>query len=800
MLKDITKIKLSGAIFDTSTTLDLFNPHEGNKLKTTKGALLYGRNGTGKSTIAKAIRKLAGESMSTISNAAFYDDANQPINLSEEEKKQIFVFDEDYVDRNVRLQQNHLETIVMLGPAVDLSDKIKRAEEELTEAKTAYEQQEVKYAQYLDINDVKSPKHYIILLRNALKGDDNWAGRDREIHGSRQNTGVRDDTYKKFITLAPSKAKTELIIDYKAKYRELEDARNGISTIDEKVPTIPQMFTSYDDKIIQQLLAEKIDRPELSEREKRLFALVQEGKASELSQRLTLFRREEVEECPYCFQAIASDYKMELVESIEKVLSKKVETHQKFLKEHICNQININLQPYEKLDGYQKCIILINEINLLIQEYNAKLQKKIENPYEAITMNSGCAKEAINRIVKALEELEKARIAYNKTAKKTGPIIVELERINSEIAYYDVKDLAAQLEKQQEECLINKEKLDDLKKTYETKKKVVEDLEAQRKNVEFALESINACMKYIFFADNRLTIEYVDGVYKLFSHGKSVKPCDVSVGERNIIGLSYFFTSMLEGKEEKDAYGEEYLLVIDDPVSSYDIENRIGILSFLKYKMGMFLEGNPNTKALVMTHDLKTFYDIHKLFEEIMDVCKQKGYSHGPKFNRFEMKEKELQPFSYNNRQEYTEILESIYKYANGDADEYELIIGNMMRQVLEAFATFEYKKGIEAVSTDVQILGLLPEQEYVSYYKNLMYRLVLHGGSHKEEQIKTMNDFNFFSLISKVEKQRTARDILCFIYLLNERHLLEHLKKCGNVETEMKAWCQDIKSRAAVI
>lgn len=80
------------------------------------------------------------------------------------------------------------------------------------------------------------------------------------------------------------------------------------------------------------------------------------------------------------------------------------------------------------------------------------------------------------------------------------------------------------------------------------------------------------------------------------------------------------------------------------------------------------------------------------------------------------------------------------------------------------------------------------------------MYRLVLHGGSHKEEQIKTMNDFHFFSLISDVEKKRTAKDILCFIYLLNKRHLLEHLKKCGNVDTEIMSWCKDIKERAAVI
>ena len=80
------------------------------------------------------------------------------------------------------------------------------------------------------------------------------------------------------------------------------------------------------------------------------------------------------------------------------------------------------------------------------------------------------------------------------------------------------------------------------------------------------------------------------------------------------------------------------------------------------------------------------------------------------------------------------------------------------------------------------------------------MYRLVLHGGSHKEEQIKTMNDFRFFSVITEEEKRRTAKDVLCFIYLLNGRHLLEHLSNCKNVEQALKTWCTDIKMRSAAI
>ena len=47
----------------------------------------------------------------------------------------------------------------------------------------------------------------------------------------------------------------------------------------------------------------------------------------------------------------------------------------------------------------------------------------------------------------------------------------------------------------------------------------------------------------------------------------------------------------------------------------------------------MFLEGNMHTKALVMTHDLRTFYDVHKIFEEIINsglLCTAASILHLP--------------------------------------------------------------------------------------------------------------------------------------------------------------------------
>lgn len=803
MLKNIKSIELVGANFVTSTSLDLFNSHDGGKVSTIRGALLYGRNGVGKSTIARAFRKIAGGDVPVITNVVLRDDTGQPITLSEDEKKHVFVFDEDFVDENVKLKQDHLETIVMLGQVADLTNEIKDAEAERDIAKTALEQQEKVYLEYCDDRNPKSPGYYVIRLKNALQGDDNWAGRDRKIRNKRQNTNVHDDTYKRFISITPSKSKTELIVDYQIKLKELEDTRSGVSIIDEVVPSLPDLYTTYDDQVIHKLLAEEIEKPELSDREKKLFSLLQSGKSDELSERLIVFKTENTMECPYCYQPLSSEYKSSIVANIEKVLNKAVEDYRVALRAQISDIIAFDLSLYSRLASYQICLELIEKINVAIRANNDSLNKKLDNPYNPIIHKISVVGGLVARLKKALESLEKERVDFNNIAKKTNLVIRELNRLNDEITHYDVVDLVEQLNRQQKEFEVVKGVYEKRKADFDTKSKFVEELELQRSNVKLALDSINACIKYIFFAEDRLKIDFdsINSTYKLLSHGRSVAPCNISVSERNIIGLSYFFTNILEGKEEEKAYSEEYMLIIDDPVSSYDIENRIGILSFLKYKLSIFLESNPNTRVLVMTHDLTTFYDIQKIFKEIENACKQKGYPYKPKFHLFELRDNAISSFSLNERQEYTEIMKNIYEYASGKNEQYEIIIGNMMRQALEAFSYFEYKKSITDVSRDTKILELMPEPEYESYYKNLMYRLVLHGGSHREEQIKTMKDFNFFSLISKSEKIRTAKDILCFIYLLNKRHLLEHLKECGNdVETTIESWCKDIKSRAVIL
>lgn len=114
-----------------------------------------------------------------------------------------------------------------------------------------------------------------------------------------------------------------------------------------------------------------------------------------------------------------------------------------------------------------------------------------------------------------------------------------------------------------------------------------------------------------------MVLENSDGIYVLKVNGKDVKPKDVSTGERNAIALSYFFAKMFENHEKESRYSEEALVVLDDPITSFDKDNKVGIMSFLRWQINALYEGNPKTKVLIMSHELMTIFNLQKVYSDI---------------------------------------------------------------------------------------------------------------------------------------------------------------------------------------
>lgn len=793
MLKDISSVKLQGANFSSLTTLPILDSSD---RKYTKVSLLYGRNGSGKSTIAKTFRKMKGEAVSTVTTTVVLNTDNQPIALSEAERTSIFVFDEDFVTGNVRIEGSGLDSIVMLGEQANLTAQIEQAESELNIAEGVVKTTGDTYKEYKTSTNPKAPQFYIDKIHGVLQLNDGWAGRDSKARDLRQNSRVSDDTYKRFIALSPENSRDELIIAFNIKMKELEAAKNGTTTIATTVPSVPDAYKHYSISMANELIKMKIEEPELSDREKYLFSLLTTGKTDELQTRIEYLNDEKTTYCPYCLQDLTQKYKSDLVTRIKKVLTNEVKDHQAKLKVLRNTALILEISPFSTLPSYQTCSDLMTTINDTIIANNDLLQRKIEDPYSPIIDEEFFEiAEAIKSLGEELKNLEEERKAHNSKAIKTQPIVDTLVSINNQIAYYDVISFSEQHGTQETEMITAKKAYDDAVVNRDSKKKTLEDLNGRRKRIDIAIDIINNGLKYIFFAEDRLAIERDGDYYKLISNGHPVLPKNVSVGERNIIGLCYFFTSIMTGKKKDTAYNDEYLIIIDDPVSSYDFENKVGILSFLKYKLSQFLDGNANSRTVVMTHDLLTLLDLEKICQELSKEWKREFPSQAAKYQLWELKNCALKRFDYHKRQEYTELIKLIYEYGCGNAGEYDIVIGNIMRQALEAFATFEYKKGIAEVSTDETLLAGMCN-EHRSYFKNLMYRIVLNNGSHREEQAMSM-EIDFLSVISEVEKRRTAKEIICFIYLLNKAHMLAHL---GDVSSTVDTWCEEINTRAAVI
>ena len=395
----------------------------------------------------------------------------------------------------------------------------------------------------------------------------------------------------------------------------------------------------------------------------------------------------------------------------------------------------------------------------------------------------------INVLNQQLKRLETNRLEFNKAIRERKDIKNNLDRINLKLAFIEteafLRDYFDAIDKQNK---ISNE-LNQLKDEKSSIEKEIEKLKDKKKNINISLDLINKLLSYVFLDSKRIKLETKNDKFILKSQGSNVKPKDVSIGERNIIALCYFFVNSLKGREKQNCYNQESLYVIDDPVSSFDIDNRVGIQSLLRYQTEQIIKGNNNSRILFMSHDLNAIYDYQKSVDDI--THKKSKVSIKRLYNR------QTENYNLNSKQEYTSLLNSIYDYANtstpNDINNYS--IGNDMRRVLEAFSTFEFRTGPSELSTELLPLQTLEKQDpaYKLFFQNLMYRLVLNRKSHTQETVLGSSDYRFFDEISDEEKIKTAKGVLCLIYLLNKNHLISQLKDDNKIQ-RIEEWCEEIK------
>lgn len=781
MIEKVKGISIKGRCFSNEVALEFF-PQKNDRI-----SIVYGKNGSGKSTISDGFLCLADRSSSTDLSVALLDETKANIDLAI--GSEIFVFNEKYIDDNVKIDADGLGTIILLGGQVDVQAEIDRYADLERNAKLAYDSAQTTVDLYTKSSNPISPDYHLERIKKALQLQ--WAANDAAIKGNKINSKVTESVIKEICELSVSETDSQL----RKQYNETRDLLERISdtAVSYPTPVYPvSVVADFEDKLCS-LLSKSVEQPVLTERETLILAAIQGGKQSIIEAAQKDFANASTSFCPYCYRPIDEEYKHGLIESINRVLNKDVDAHKAELRSVCFPSLTEDYKGFTDLDPKLVELIIAQRDTCIgiIERYKLAIQEKENNIYTPLHTAALGLKENITKLNTLLEKLEKKRAEFSNAVKKRKSLAQNLVTLNKKLAHLQIEQMYRDYQKQMRAKISAESDLRAKQKHHSELVSHLKELEQRKENIGLAINSINNALDYVFFSRGRLSIELRDDKYFLKSNGKDVKPKNVSLGERNIIALCYFFTQIFSNQEVKKLYQNEQLLVIDDPVSSFDFENKVGIISFIRYQANRIIHGNSNSKILILSHDLATVFDLDKAMKEICQSTKGLANITETTYSSLELCDHSMKRFP-KHRSEYGDMLNRIYRYANGESSGDNIVIGNTMRRSLEAFSTFTYRKGIDEILRSQDILNELGEYSY--YFENLMCRLVLHGESHFEEQVYNLHDdANFYEFISDSEKVRTAKDILCFMYLLNNHHIKAYMKGISGAVKTIETWIKNI-------
>lgn len=773
-IPSILGVHVCSGAFSNGCDIDLFV----DDTPARRASIVFGHNGSGKSTIAREIDAIRAGS----GNGYFYDSTNQELDLDDADRTRIRVFSEEYIESKTRIDDDGLEAFAMLGEQVKAADEIKQIEEQIVSVNDENE----KLAKKIDglSNGEKSPKALEKEAKNAaIEGG--WKSRAEEIDGKKPNiTDKRWDEIRSAVSDQPRESLEKQFNKKMEKYKKVSEAD------DSYLPALsPIDVERYNETRVLGLLAKCVKDPKLSDREKRILELVQSGHQLLVEESAQVFSKSETDACPMCLREISTQEKASIVDSVHKVLNKEVDEFkaelrqaslQDITQQNVAEQVSASLRT-DLPKAEQKVISLVTNYNDLIAERES-------NVYSPKTIEPLGLSEALQDLNEVIKRINEEVASINKAIDEKTEIHDALLDLNNKIAAADALPKIKESEKASEDLAKaqgSQSKNNDTLQALGQKKAA---WEARMRRVDIAVDVINAYLANVYFDTKKFQLLPNDDKYKIISNGHTVKPRDISTGERNILALCYFFSESGKNREKNHEDDDPQYLVLDDPISSFDMENRIGVCSLIRERSEHLLRSNAESRITVMTHDGGVVEELANIFSDMSDALDGKKI----KTDLFELRGKSSEPRGVKCS-EYVALLKRAYKFASAeDMDSNEsYVIGNILRRVLEGYSTFNYGIGMSRLSSDPDLQERLGDQ--LPFLEGAMYRLALNDASHMEKRIKAFNPTNAFERYSDEEKKRCAQCVMVILDKLDPIHLKKHLGSCQisqqEIENHLREW-----------
>ena len=335
-----------------------------------------------------------------------------------------------------------------------------------------------------------------------------------------------------------------------------------------------------------------------------------------------------------------------------------------------------------------------NSLLINVSDNLKKIEDKIKSPSIKVTL--GDSTDSLKELNNIVEKINKLTEEHNERIDRKEIALEEHKKIFWEIMRWDYDQTISTYIS--DKTLLHKNiseinnAIENFEKEIENQKKIIIEQQKKTVNIEEAIVNINNCLIDLGIADFKIA-KHSENLYKIIREQNDEKIFrSLSEGEKMIISFLYFI-ELCRGKKDASEARKKKIIVIDDPISSlshiyiYNIGRLIKNEFFAKKetKNDVVNWNYKYEQVFILTHSLYFFYEIseikHEERKETQSLFRLTKNENGCKF--FPMKYEEIQ----NDYQAYWYIIK--------DENQPPALIANCMRNIIEYFFNFVEKKNL---------------------------------------------------------------------------------------------------------
>lgn len=395
--------------------------------------------------------------------------------------------------------------------------------------------------------------------------------------------------------------------------------------------------------------------------------------------------------CPFCQQ----DISQEIIENLNKVFDEQYDKDIENLKA-LLNKYNsdINKISEENIKIYRDNIfikkqqdkfdLLIKNLQNIVDYNKRKIEDKINTPNLKIELkNTSVSLKEVNDFI---DETNLQIRDYNKQIKNKNNIKEQIKKEFWNIVRNE-NDITIQVYNNKKNIFdrkidITNKEIERLQKEIEIKNDIISKELQNTSNIEDAIKYINNRL-VSDFGITSFTIVKKEGTEKpLYQLKRESEDCDfetLSEGEKMVITFLYF-CQLCEGQSSRDEGNKDKIIVIDDPISSL---SHIWIFNISELIKKLFINNENYKQIFLMTHNLYFFY-------EILKYLKSKNTKTYFKLYRLkrDKNSSKIEPMGEDIKNDYHSYWDIIK-----DSNSSPALLANCMRQVMECFFGFVENK-----------------------------------------------------------------------------------------------------------